>query len=61
MTAVSAAYGARELGDPEALTNGFSAAFIGAAALAAVGAVASLLTLRGAPSQDSAPGEKQPV
>ncbi|MFI1014940.1 MFS transporter [Streptomyces sp. NPDC020965] len=50
MTAVSAAYGAHELGNPDALTNGFSAAFLGAAALAAVGAIASLLTLRTAPA-----------
>ncbi|MFJ7244325.1 MFS transporter [Kitasatospora sp. NPDC098652] len=46
MTAVAAANGSRELGNPEALTNGFSAAFLGAAAIAAVGALASALTIR---------------
>jgi EmrB/QacA subfamily drug resistance transporter len=50
MTAVAAAHGARELGDRVALTNGFSAAFLGAAALAVVGALAALLTLRTAPA-----------
>ncbi|MFF0293098.1 MFS transporter [Kitasatospora sp. NPDC004614] len=46
MTAVAAANGAREIGNPVALTHGFSAAFLGAAALALLGALASLLTLR---------------
>ncbi|WP_328374942.1 MFS transporter [Streptomyces sp. NBC_01020] len=50
MTAVAAAHGSNELGHPEALANGFSAAFIGAAVLAAAGGAASLLTLRGAPA-----------
>ncbi|MEV0530990.1 MFS transporter [Kitasatospora sp. NPDC050463] len=46
MTAVAAANGARELGNPQALTDGFSAAFLGAAALALVGALASAITIR---------------
>ncbi|WP_326737127.1 MFS transporter [Streptomyces sp. NBC_01022] len=46
MTAVAAANGAGELGTPQALTDGFSAAFLGAAALALAGALASALTLR---------------
>ncbi|MEE4492404.1 MFS transporter [Streptomyces sp. BE230] len=46
MTAVAAANGAGELGNPQALTDGFSAAFLGAAALALAGALASALTLR---------------
>ncbi|WP_344335552.1 MFS transporter [Kitasatospora putterlickiae] len=50
MTAVAAANGARELGDPVALTDGFSAAFLGAAALALLGALASALTIRTAKS-----------
>ncbi|MFF1644126.1 MFS transporter [Streptomyces sp. NPDC058240] len=50
MTALAAAHGAREPGDPVALTNGFSAAFLGAAALAVAGALAALLTLRTAPA-----------
>ncbi|MEU8701710.1 MFS transporter [Streptomyces sp. NPDC048680] len=61
MTAVAAGYGANELGNPEALTNGFSAAFLGAAALAAVGGLASLLTLRTAPAPDPAHREERPV
>lgn len=50
MTAIAAAHGAREPGDPVALTNGFSAAFLGAAALAVAGGLAALLTLRTAPA-----------
>lgn len=46
MTAVAAAHGSGQTGDVKALTNGFSAAFVGAAVLAAAGAAASLLTLR---------------
>ncbi|MFF8691935.1 MFS transporter [Streptomyces sp. NPDC015144] len=50
MTAIAAAHGSRELGDPAALTEGFSAAFTGAAVLAVVGGLAALLTLRAAPA-----------
>jgi EmrB/QacA subfamily drug resistance transporter len=46
MTALAASRGAEELGDVSALTDGFSAAFIGAAAVAAAGAVLAVLTLR---------------
>ncbi|MFE7359351.1 MFS transporter [Streptomyces sp. NPDC057543] len=61
MTAVAAAHGAGELGNPEALTDGFSAAFIGAAVLAAVGALASLLALRtpDKSTADSAAGQPE--
>ncbi|MDJ0347328.1 MFS transporter [Streptomyces sp. H10-C2] len=59
MTAVAAAHGARELGNPTALTNGFSAAFLGAAVLAAAGALASALTLRTAPASAPAPAESE--
>ncbi|MFF9510727.1 hypothetical protein ACF1BU_12140 [Streptomyces sp. NPDC014724] len=60
MTALAAAHGAREPGNPTALTNGFSAAFLGAAVLAAVGALTALLTLRTTPSADEAArGEQQ--
>lgn len=60
MTALAAAHGAGEPGNPTALTNGFSAAFLGAAVLAAVGALAALLTLRTTPSADEADsGEQQ--
>jgi EmrB/QacA subfamily drug resistance transporter len=40
MTAIAAAHGAREPGDPVALTDGFSAAFLGAAALAVAAGLA---------------------
>ena len=46
MTAVAAANGADRLGDLGELTDGYSAAFIGAAVIAAVGAVVAALTLR---------------
>lgn len=50
MTAVAAANGSTESGNLPELTNGFSSAFIGAAILAAVGAVLALITLRTRPS-----------
>lgn len=46
MTAVAASAGADKLGDLDSLANGFSAAFIGAAAIAALGAVIAGVTLR---------------
>ncbi|MGI8627631.1 MAG: MFS transporter [Geodermatophilaceae bacterium] len=46
MTAVAAAYGADQLGNAPALTDGFSAAFFGAALIALAGAVLAALTLR---------------
>ncbi|RIJ67801.1 MFS transporter [Nakamurella silvestris] len=46
MTAIAAAYGANNLGDPMALTDGFSAAFIGAAVVAVLGAVAAAVLMR---------------
>lgn len=46
MTAVAAAAGADELGDPAALTDGFSAAFLGAGAIALLGALAAAVFLR---------------
>ena len=46
MTAFATAQGADELGDTAALTNGYAAAFAGAAVLAAIGAVLAALTLR---------------
>ncbi|MFE7105190.1 MFS transporter [Streptomyces sp. NPDC057575] len=54
MTALAAAHGAGEQGNPVALTNGFSAVFLGAAALAVVGGLAALLTLRTAPAAGGA-------
>jgi sugar phosphate permease len=55
MTAVASANGADQLGDLPALTNGFSAAFIGAAATALAGALIAAATLRtrtGAPTDE---------
>ncbi|WP_238016948.1 MFS transporter [Dactylosporangium sp. AC04546] len=46
MTAVAAGAGAGRLGDLPALTNGYSAAFTGAAVIAAAGALLAALTLR---------------
>ncbi|WBP85069.1 MFS transporter [Kitasatospora cathayae] len=63
MTAIAAAHGSRELGDATALTHGFSAAFLGAAAIAAVGAVASAVTIRtgNAPAAAAEATEEQPA
>ncbi|GGR98973.1 MFS transporter [Micromonospora fulviviridis] len=58
MTAVASAAGADRLGDLPALTDGYSAAFIGAGIIAAAGAVTAGLTLRGArrqPADDAQP------
>ncbi|MGW3654366.1 MFS transporter [Streptomyces sp. NPDC005151] len=46
MTAIAAAQGADQLGNASALTDGFSAAFLGASAIAAAGAALALTTLR---------------
>ncbi len=46
MTAVAAANGADQLGDKAALTDGFSAAFIGAAIVAGIGVLATLALFR---------------
>jgi EmrB/QacA subfamily drug resistance transporter len=46
MTAVATAWGAGQLGNPSALTDGFHAAFIGAAVIASVGAFLGLVWLR---------------
>jgi MFS family permease len=46
MTALAAAHGADELGNLPALTDGYSAAFLGAAGVAAAAAVISALSLR---------------
>jgi EmrB/QacA subfamily drug resistance transporter len=46
MTAVAAAYGADEIGNPARLTNGFAAGLLGAAGIALVGAAASAVMLR---------------
>ena len=50
MTAVAAAFGADQAGDAVALTDGFSAALLGAAGIAAVGAVVAWAWLRTPPA-----------
>ena len=57
MTAVAAAYGADQIGDPVALTDGFSAGLWGAAAIAGAGALIAALTLR--PASSSAPAAEE--
>jgi MFS family permease len=54
LTALAMSQGAGELGDLPALTDGFSSAFIGAAVIAAVGGVATLLVMRGEKSAAAA-------
>jgi len=56
MTALATSQGADQLGSPQALTDGFSAAFLGAAGIAAAGALLAAALLRTAPAaQDQAP------
>lgn len=53
LTALATSQGAGKLGDLPALTNGFSSAFVAAAAIAAVGALLTLLLMRSrAPEAD---------
>ncbi|MFI1827578.1 MFS transporter [Streptomyces sp. NPDC020412] len=61
LTAVATSQGAGELGNLPALTDGFSAAFVGAAAVAAVGGVLTAIFMRGTPAAAEAPAEQQPV
>src|SRR5215207_9021023 len=62
MTALASAYGADRIGDPGALADGYSAAFLGAAAIAAAGAVLAAVLLR-TPKPATAPAAEgaQPV
>ena len=46
MTALASAYGADQLGEVNALTDGYSAAFLGAAGIALAGALAAAVLLR---------------
>lgn len=50
MTAVAAANGADQLGDPVALTDGYSAAFVAAAGVAVLGATLAAVALRRPPA-----------
>ncbi|AZK92803.1 MULTISPECIES: MFS transporter [Streptomyces] len=61
LTAVATSQGAGKLGDLPALTDGFSAAFIGAAAVAAAGALLTALLMRGAKPAAAAAEDRQPV
>ncbi|MFF9453611.1 MFS transporter [Streptomyces flaveolus] len=68
LTALATSQGAGRLGDLPALTDGFSAAFTAAAAIAAVGGLVTLLVMRtekdvaaDSAEQPSAPGEKATV
>ena len=66
MTAVAASQGADQLADPGALTDGYSAAFIGAAGIAVIGAVLAAILLRSGPAASETPeetytGEREPL
>ena len=56
MTSIATSYGADQLGDVAELTNGYQAAFIGAAGVAVAAALAALTLLR---TQSSAAAEPQ--
>lgn len=63
LTALATSQGAGQLGNLSALTDGFRAAFLGAAAVAAVGGIVTLLVMRGekaaaAAQQSAAPAAK---
>jgi hypothetical protein len=58
MTSIATSYGADQLGDAVELTNGYQAAIIAAAAVAAVGAPVALLFIR---SQKHASAELEPA
>jgi MFS family permease len=57
MTAVATSQGADQLGDLAALTDGYSAAFLGAAGIAAAGAVLAAVLLRTTKPTASAPSD----
>jgi predicted MFS family arabinose efflux permease len=66
MTAVATSQGADQLGNPAALTDGFSGAFIGAAGIAVAGALLAAVTLRkpkahGAPEAEEVSQTQEPV
>lgn len=61
MTAVATSNGAGQLSDPAALVDGFSAAFVGAAAVAVVGAVVAASFLRRPAAPASAGDASQPL
>jgi EmrB/QacA subfamily drug resistance transporter len=56
MTVLATSQGADQLGNPQALTDGYSAAFLGAAGIALIGALLAAALLRNAPAaQEPAP------
>ncbi|MEV7283834.1 MFS transporter [Streptomyces sp. NPDC093252] len=59
LTAVATSQGAGQLGDLPALTDGFSAAFVWAAVIAAVGGLVTLLVMRREPAAAAAAGERK--
>ncbi|WP_106399428.1 MFS transporter [Actinocorallia populi] len=59
MTAVASSRGADEPGDPSALTDGFSSAFVGAGLIALAGAALAAATLRSA--RPASPAEQSPA
>jgi hypothetical protein len=58
MTALAASQGADELGNVAALTDGYSAAFVGAAGIAAAGALLAAILLRVPSAMAEAPVEE---
>ena len=60
MTAVAAAFGADKVGDAVALTDGFSAGLLGAAGIAAVGALVAAAWLRTPNAADRRTGGRGP-
>ncbi len=61
LTALATSQGAGALGNLPALTDGFSAAFLAAAGIAATGALATLALMRGKPHQADAPAASVPA
>jgi MFS family permease len=59
ITALALAFGADRLGDPTELTDGFHAAFLGAAGIALVAGLIALATVR-VPHAASEPAEAAP-
>jgi MFS family permease len=61
MTAVAASSGADKVGNAASLTDGFSTAFVGAAAIALVGAVVAAALLRRPEPAQPASSSPQPI
>jgi hypothetical protein len=62
MTALATSQGADRLGDAGALTDGYSAAFLGAAGIAVAGALLAAILLRTPKAAAAAPGEaREPI